>query len=95
MSSNGIPLALLNNDGSREMNCQEQITLQIPKKGPSKADAVRFVHSDKIAGMLGGFPELTKAVRDGDLATVCFLCAQLFNSNSPVKILPKPHPNSP
>jgi hypothetical protein len=29
--------------------------------------------------MLGEFPELTKAVRTGDLAAVSILCAQLFD----------------
>lgn len=37
------------------------------------------VCSDKLVCTLGDFPELTKAVRDGDLATVSILCAQLFD----------------
>jgi len=37
------------------------------------------VYSDKMVCTLDEFPELTKAVRDGDLATVSILCAQLFD----------------
>ena len=37
------------------------------------------VYSDEIVHTQGEFPELTKAVRDGDLATVSILCAQLFD----------------
>ena len=43
-------------------------------------EAIRFIYTDKIVGMLGEFPELTKAVREGDLTAVCVLCAQLFES---------------
>jgi hypothetical protein len=39
--------------------------------------------------MLGEFPELTKAVRTGDLAAVSILCAQLFNLDAS----PAPRPN--
>jgi hypothetical protein len=34
------------------------------------------VHSDEIVHTLGEFPELTKAVREGDLATVSILGSQ-------------------
>jgi hypothetical protein len=44
------------------------------------------VCSDKVVCTLGEFPELTKAVRDGDLATVSILCAQLFDLNSETKV---------
>jgi hypothetical protein len=37
------------------------------------------VCSQKMVCTPGEFPELTKAVRDGDLATVSILCAQLFD----------------
>ena len=40
------------------------------------------VYSHKMVCTLGDFPELTKAVRDGDLATVSILCAQLFDLNA-------------
>lgn len=40
------------------------------------------VYSDEMICTLGGFSELTKAVRDGDLATVSILCAQLFDLES-------------
>jgi len=39
---------------------------------------------------LGEFPELTKAVRDGDLAGISFLCEQLFQLNSDMNIRPEP-----
>jgi len=46
-----------------------------------KPDVARFVSTDKVVGMLGEFPELTKAVREGDLETVSILCAQVFILN--------------
>lgn len=52
----------------------------------------RFVSSDKIVGLLGEFPELTRAVREGDPATVSILCAQLFELNSDTKSHPNPTP---
>jgi hypothetical protein len=53
-------------------------------------EIARFVHTDNIVGRLGGFPELTKAVREGDVATISFLCEQLFQLNSDINIRPKP-----
>jgi hypothetical protein len=64
------------------------LTLPVAKKGA----VARFVHTDKIVGRMGEFPELTKAVREGDIATVSILCAQLFDSNSAVKHPPQTHP---
>lgn len=55
-----------------------------------KDEIARFVYTDKIVGRLGEFPELTRAVREGDLATVSFLCEQLFHLNSGINIRPKP-----
>ena len=40
------------------------------------------VYSHKMVCTLGDFRELTKAVRDRDLATVSILCAQLFDLNA-------------
>jgi hypothetical protein len=42
----------------------------------------RFVHTDKSVGRLGDFPELTQAVREGDVPTITVLCAELFGLNS-------------
>ena len=64
------------------MNSQDQPTLPASSVVLNKAEAARFVHTDKIVGMLGEFPELAKAVREGDLARVTVLCAQLFDLNS-------------
>ncbi len=55
-----------------------------------KDEVARFVHTDKIVGRLGEFPELTKAVREGDVARVSLLCEELFRLNSEVSICPKP-----
>jgi hypothetical protein len=43
--------------------------------------------------VLGEFRELTKAVREGDVAAVSTLCAQLFDLNSATKVRPQPHPH--
>ncbi len=43
---------------------------------------LRLMNADMTVGVLAEFPELTKAVRDGDLATVSILCAQLFESQA-------------
>jgi len=40
------------------------------------------VRSNEIVCALGNLPELTKAVRDGDLSTISVLCARLFYLNS-------------
>jgi hypothetical protein len=52
-----------------------------------EAKIARFIHTDNIAGRLGEFPELTKAVREEDLETVSVLCEQL---NSDINIRPQP-----
>lgn len=52
----------------------------------TKGPIARFVHTDKIVGRLGEFPELTKAVREGDLALVSTLCTQLFELNCAARI---------
>jgi hypothetical protein len=51
------------------------------------------VYTDEMVRMLGEFPELTKAVRTGDLAAVSILCAQLFDLNAGTA--PKPNDVSP
>ncbi len=61
---------------------RNQETLQLSKKDYGRIETLRFINTDKIVGVLGEFPELTKAVRDGDLATVSILCAQLFESQA-------------
>ena len=50
------------------------------RKVQDNPEAVRFLYTDKSAGVLGEFPELTKAVRQHDLTAVCVLCAQLYES---------------
>ena len=68
---------------------------------PPTAENLVSVYSDKMVCTLGDFPELTKAVRDGDLATVSILCAQLFDldasgreeENSPQSPSPAPVSN--
>ncbi|HLM99846.1 MAG TPA: hypothetical protein VK335_11215 [Bryobacteraceae bacterium] len=62
------------------------LTLPTAKVG----EVARFVYTDKIVGRLGEFPELTKAVREGDLEKVSILCEQLFQLNSDINIRPKP-----
>jgi hypothetical protein len=56
-----------------------------------EAKIARFIHTDNIAGRLGEFPELTKAVREGDLEKVSTLCGQLFvlNSVQPSRSIPR------
>ena len=51
------------------------------------------VYTDEMVCMLGEFPELTKAVRTGDLAAVSILCARLFDLNAGTA--PKPNDVSP
>jgi hypothetical protein len=70
---------------------QDTVTIMITTNR-RKAEIARFVHTDRIVGRLGDFPQLTKAVRDGDLATVSILCAQLFDSNCLTKVRPNPLP---
>jgi hypothetical protein len=72
-----------------------QATLQIPRRDPSNAKPVRFIHTDEVVGVAREFPESTKAVREGDLETVSLLRMQFFNLNSEVKILPKTLPHLP
>ena len=74
------------------MKSPDEITSLIARRDQGKAENARFVHSDNIVGVLGEFPALTKAVREGDLATVSFLCEQLFDLNSDVNIRPQPTP---
>ena len=64
------------------MESEDDITELIPTKDPGKAKNARFVYGDKTVGVLGEFPVLTKAVREGDLATVSILCAQLYELNA-------------
>jgi len=45
-------------------------------------EVARFIYTDNIVGRLGEFPELAKAVREGDLEKVSVLCGQLFILNS-------------
>ena len=64
------------------MKSEDTVPLLIPRKHLGKAKPAHFVHSDKTVGMLGEFPELTKAVREGDLEKISVLCGQLFVLNS-------------
>jgi hypothetical protein len=74
--------------GVTAMKSEDTIPLLIPRKDLGKAKTAHFVHSDKTVGVSGEFPELMKAVRDGDLETVSILCAQLFVLNSVPSVLP-------
>ena len=55
----------------------------------AKQEPARYVHTDQVAGVLGEFPELTAAVREGDVSKVSALCERLFASNSSCNT---PHP---
>lgn len=44
----------------------------------AKVDTIP-IHADKIVRRLDLFPELARALRDGDLQTGRLLCAQLFD----------------
>jgi hypothetical protein len=46
-----------------------------------KAENASRVQSNEIVCTLGDLPELTKAVRSGDLSTISVLCARLFYLN--------------
>ena len=70
---------------------KSEVPLVIPRKDLGRAKTAHFVHSDKTVGILGEFPELTKAVRAGDLEMVSILCAQLFVLNSVPTVLPALH----
>ena len=52
------------------------------KPSEMRAENPPLVRSDEIVCALGNLPELTKAVRDGDLSTISVLCARLFYLNS-------------
>lgn len=62
----------------------------MPRREYGEQDNTRFVHSDNVVGVMGEFPELTKAVRERDLATITALCAQLFDLNSAAQLRPFP-----
>ena len=64
----------------------DQPTLELSIKDLGRMGRVRFIHTDKIVGVFGEYPELTQAVRDGDVAMVRTLCAQLFDSNTQTKV---------
>jgi hypothetical protein len=70
------------------MKSQDEIPLLITRTDQGKSESACFVDSDNIVGVLGDFPELTKAVRDGDLGTVSILCAQLFDLNGAPRVGP-------
>jgi hypothetical protein len=64
------------------MRVQDKATMEIPRKNYGRAESVLFVRTDTIFGKLGEFPELTKAVREGDLDTISGLCAGLYFLNA-------------
>jgi hypothetical protein len=74
------------------MKSPDEITARMVRKDQGTAENACFVHSDNIVGILGESPELTQAVRDGDLATISDLCAQLFDLHAASQI--RPHPTS-
>ena len=64
------------------MKSDDTIPLLISRKDQGKAKTAHFVHSDKTVSVLGELPELTKAVREGDVTEISALCVQLFELNS-------------
>jgi hypothetical protein len=74
------------------MKSPDEITSQTARRAQGRAKSACFVHSDNVVGVLGDFPELTKAVRKRDEAAVSILCAQLFDLNSAAKLRPRPTP---
>jgi hypothetical protein len=48
----------------------------------AKVDNQVPLHAETTVRRLEDFPELVQALRDGDLVTVRFLCAQLFDCDS-------------
>lgn len=83
-----------NNDQSVTDHETQNTVTTMPTPLDRKAKTARFLHTDKIVGRLGDFPELTKAVRAGDVATVSTLCAQLFHSNSATRRCQSPASNA-
>lgn len=71
------------------VNTQETVTTMTSPLY-RKDEVARCIYTDRIAGRLGDFPELTQAVHEGDVATVSILCEQLFQLNSYPNIRPKP-----
>lgn len=47
----------------------DQPTLQLLTEHLSNTEALRFISTDKVVGVLGQYPELTQAVREGDVST--------------------------
>jgi hypothetical protein len=85
-SESRIPLG---SEAARNREAFEaEMAAQILRMNLVKAKPARFLHTDHIVGMLGEFPELTTAVREGDLNTVSILCARLYVLNSGANILP-------
>jgi hypothetical protein len=64
------------------MKSPDEIMSLIARSGQGKAENARFVHSDNVVGVLGDFPELTQAVREGDVQKISVRCGQLFVLNS-------------
>jgi hypothetical protein len=62
------------------MKSEDTVPMLIPKRNPVRA--AHFVHSDKTVSVVGEFPELTKAVREGDVHKISVLCGHLFVLNS-------------
>jgi hypothetical protein len=63
----------------------------------TKAESAPSVHTNEIVCALDDFPELTKAVRNGDLSTISDLCERLFyerlfylNSEQKSRVTPYP-----
>lgn len=83
-----------NHDQSMMDHERQNAVTTMPRPLDRKAKTARFLHSDKIVGRLGDFPELTKAVRAGDVAMVNTLCAQLFHSNYATRRCQSPATNA-
>jgi hypothetical protein len=73
----------LGSEAARNLEVFEaEMAAQILRTNRCKAKPARFLHTDHVVGMLGEFPELTTAVREGDLPAVSIICARLYFLNS-------------
>ena len=56
------------------------VAFQLFTEHLSNPESLRYVSTDNVVGLLGEYPELTHAVRKGDISLVSVLCARLFDS---------------
>ena len=63
------------------MKSEETVPLLIPRKDLGKTEIAHFGRSNRTVDSLSDYPELTKAVREGDVAEISAWCLQLFELN--------------